>query len=178
MHATIRYGLSCRICVVQFLFSEVKNSLAHSPNSVLLHYWLLSFQKRFALLCYKSLGQTSRRFASINSVYTNHQVVVTLNVVASRLGRITKFCLLSWDLPIILWVRFRALVSKKVKFGGLFAWPLIFYRQKLCKIVSQVWRTCFLWFVVSGFWIPVPDSVSGFRFPGLRVALDFLIMKV
>ena len=170
MHATIRYGLSCRICVVQFLFSEVKNSLAHSPNSVLLHYWLLSFQKRFALLCYKSLGQTSRRFASINSVYTNHQVVVTLNVVASRLGRITKFCLLSWDLSIILWVRFRALVSKKVKFGGLFAWPLIFYQQKLCKIIFASLKNLFsVWFPDSRFRfrfrIPVPHSA--FRVLGL-----------
>ena len=153
MHVTIFYSHSCRICVVQFLFSEVYNSFAHSINLVLLHYWLVSFQKRFASLCYTSLDQTSHHFALINSVYTNHRGG---SVVASRLRRVTKFCLLTWDLPIILWVTFRP-------------HSLLFFAGKCyAKQFSQIWRTCFLWFVVSrfrildsGFWIPD----FGFRFP-------------
>ena len=43
--------------------------------------------------------------------------------------------------------------------------------KSYAKLFSRTWRTCFLWFVDSGF--RIPDS--GFRFPGFRVAPDFLI---
>ena len=52
-------------------------------------------------------------------------------------------------------------VSKKVKFEGFFAWPLIFYRQKLCKIIFASLKNLFS--VIRGFRIPVSDS--GFQFP-------------
>ena len=67
------------------------------------------------------------------------------------------------------------LVSKKVKFKGIFAWPLIFYRQKLCKIIFASLKNLFS--VICGFRIPdsgfrfrIPVPDSGFRFPGFRVA--------
>ena len=152
MNVTIFYSLSCRICVVLFLFSEVYNSFAHSLNLVLLHNWLLSFQKWFSSLCYKSLGQTSHRFASINSVYTNHRGP---SWWLCRLRCVTKFFLLSWDLPIILWVTFRT-------HSLLFLWAKAMQKnakKQLCK------RTCFLWFLVSGFRFPIPDSRIRFRIP-------------
>ena len=48
--------------------------------------------------------------------------------------------------------------------------PLILTGKSYAKQFSQSWRTCFLWFVVSGFRIPdsgfrIPDS--GFRILGL-----------
>ena len=49
------------------------------------------------------------------------------------------------------------LVSKKVKFEGFFAWPFIFYRQKL--IFASLKN---LFSVICGF--RIPDS--GFWFPG------------
>ena len=69
------------------------------------------------------------------------------------------------------------LVSKKVNFEGFFAWPLIFYRQKLCKTIFASLKNLFS--VICGF--RIPDSGSGFRFrildfgfrfPGFRVALS------
>ena len=81
MHVTMSYSLSYRIWVVQFPFSEVYDSFAHCLNLVLIHYWLLSFQKRFGSLCYTSLVQTCRRFASINSLYTNHRNEVLFIIV-------------------------------------------------------------------------------------------------
>ena len=159
------YSLSCWICVVQFLFSKVYNSFAHSLNLVSLHYWLLSFQKRFSSLCYTSLGQTPHRFASINSVYTNYRGE---SVVANRLRRVTKFCLLSLDLPIILWVTFSA--------NSL----LFFYWQKLCETIFANLKNlfsviCGYRFPDSRFRFPIPDSGSGFWFPGFRIALFRLL---
>ena len=160
------YSLSYRIWVVHFLFSEVYNSFAHCLNLVLPHYWvywLLSFQKRFASLCYTSLGQASHRFASINSV--TPIIVVNLPIGA----RNEVLFIITWDLQIILWVTFRA-------YSLLFL-PAKAIQNNFRKFEQLVF--CDLWFPVSGFRIPdsgfqfrILVSDSGFRFPGFRVALS------
>ena len=75
--------------------------------------------------------------------------------------------------------RLVALVSKKVKFEGFFAWSLIFYRQKLCKIIFANLKNFVRFdlripdfgfrFLVSGF--RFPDSEFPFRVSGFRVTL-------
>ena len=158
MHATIFYSLSYRIWVVQFLFSEVYNSFAHCLNLVLLHYWLLSFQKRFASLCYTSLGQTSHRFASINLL--TPIIVVTLPIEARNevLFIIVGFA----DHPLSNFPRSQPLITGKSYAN----------ENKFRKFEELVF--CDLWFPVSGFripvsdcgfWFPIPDS--GFRVLGL-----------
>ena len=85
-----------------------------------------------------------------------------------------KFCLLSWDLPIILWVTFRA-------YSLLFL-PAKAMQNNFHKFEELVF--CNLWFPVSGFrfpvsdsefWFPIPDS--GFRLLGLP-GLKRLILHV
>ena len=86
-----------------------------------------------------------------------------------RLRRVTKFCLLSWDLPIILWVTFRA-------YSLLFL-PAKAMQNNFRKFEELVF--CDLWFPVSlfpdsgfrilvsdsRFWFPIPDSGFRFRIP-------------
>ena len=76
-----------------------------------------------------------------------------------RLRRLTKFCLLSWDLPIILWVTFRAhsllfLPAKAMQMKISFA--------NLKNLFSVI---CGFRFPDSGFRFRILVSDSGFRFP-------------
>ena len=62
--------------------------------------------------------------------------------------------------------RWGIFLSKKIKFAVLFAWPLLFYRQKPKQNNFRVFEELVffdLWIPFSSFWIPVFGS--GFRFP-------------
>ena len=61
-------------------------------------------------------------------------------------------------------------VSKRVKFEVIFTWPLIFYKQELCKIIIVFEELVYFDLWISGFRF----LVSGFRFPGFRVAVKIL----
>ena len=94
--------------------------------------------------------------------------------MASRLGCITKLCLLSWDLPIILWVTFRT--HSLLFFTGKS------YAKSFSKFEELVF--CDLWFPDSGFWILVSDFgfrfgslLSGFRVLGLPI-LKHIFVKL
>ena len=146
MHVTMFYSLSYRIWVVQFLFSAAHN-FVHCLNLVLIHYWLLSL--RFTLLHIACSNMSSLR---INK-FCLHQSSWWLY----RLRRVTNFCLLSWDLPIILWVTFRA-------YSLLFL-PAKAMQNNFRKFEELAFYN--LWFPDSGFRIldsgfRIPDS--GFRF--------------
>ena len=126
--------------LTQFLFSAAHN-FVHCLNLVLIHYWLLSL--RFTLLHIACSNMSSLR---INK-FCLHQSSWWLY----RLRRVTNFCLLSWDLPIILWVTFRA-------YSLLFL-PAKAMQNNFRKFEELVFYN--LWFLDSGF--RIPDS--GFRFP-------------
>ena len=77
-----------------------------------------------------------------------------------------------WGRKITDFNRRGIFASKRGKFDVLFAWPLIFYRQKLCKIIFAYLKNLFS--LICGFRIPdsgfrIPDS--GFRIPdsGFRI---------
>ena len=164
MHVTMFYSLSYRIWVVQFLFSEVYNSFAHCLNLVLLHYGLLSFPKRRKAVRFTLLHTA---WSNISSLRINKFCLHQSSWWLCRLRRLTKFCLLSWDLPIILWVTFRA-------------HSLLFLPAKAMQMKISFANLKNLFTVICGFRIPdsgfrfrILVSDSGFRFPGFRVALTF-----
>ena len=152
MHVTMFYSLSYQIWVVQFLFSEVYNSFAHCLNLVLLHYWLLSFQKRFASLCYTSLGQTSHRFASINLL--TPIIVVTLPIEARNevLFIIVGFA----DHPLSNFPRSQPLITGK-SYAKQFS-----QKNNLKHLFSVI---CGFRFPDSRFRCPIPGSGFRFRIP-------------
>ena len=158
MYVTIFYSLSYRIWVVQFLFSEVYNSFAHCLNLVLLHYGLLSFPKRRKAVRFTLLHTA---WSNISSLRINKFCLHQSSWWLCRLRRVTKFCLLWWDLPIILWVTFRA--HSLLFFTGKIAFA------NLKNLFSLI---CGFRFQDSGVRFRILVSDSGLRFPGFRVALN------
>ena len=144
MNVTMFYSLSYRIWVIQFLFSEVYNSFAHCLNLVLIHYWLLSFQKQFAHFVTHHL---------VKHLIASHQYILLHQSSRwlCRLRRVMKFCLLLWDLRIILCSHSLLFLPAKVMQNNF---------RKFEELVF-----CNLWIPDSGFRFPIPDSGFRFRIP-------------
>ena len=145
------YSLSYRIWVVQFLFSEVCNSFAHCLNLVLV---------------FKSGSLHFVTDLLVKHLHINKFCLHQSSWWLCRLRCVTKFCLLSQDLPIILWVTFCT--------HSLLFLPAKAMQNNFRKFEELVF--CDLWFPVSRFWIRVSDS--GFWFPIPDSGLQFLGLPI